>query len=139
MQTDPLNGPPESATFVSHAPVKSWLVDHGRSPHRLVGRTDSRSSPLSALSRRYAGWGKGSETVAGPVPRTFQYMSKNMRDRSQIQLSHQASNSKSHTTNVANYIHTIKNCQRATNDLSVVLICLGHVLRRTKPSKEGIL
>jgi hypothetical protein len=52
--------------------------------------------------------------------------------------SNQASNSKLHSTNVANYIHTIESCEQPRNDLSGTLICFGHVFRRTKPLKKTI-
>jgi hypothetical protein len=62
-----------------------------------------------------------------------------MVHRSQSQWSHQASNSKLHGTKVTHYIHTIKSCEQWRNDLSVILICFGHVLGRAKPLKEVIL
>jgi hypothetical protein len=61
-------------------------------------------------------------------------MSKNMVDRSQTQSILQASNSQLETTNIAHSIHTIENYEQQRNDLSDILICIGHVLRRSSLS-----
>jgi hypothetical protein len=78
------------------------------------------------------------ETISGGVPTDFQYTPRKMVDHSQIQPSIKESYSKLHGRKVTNYIRTIEKCQQRSNDLSVILICFGHVLRQTKPLKKVI-
>jgi hypothetical protein len=77
--------------------------------------------------------------MAPPVPTNSQYTSKNVVDPSQIELSHQASNSKLHGTNLAHSIRRMENCEQRRNDLNAILICFGYVLRRTKALKKVIV
>jgi hypothetical protein len=88
-------------------------------------------APISALAAL--------QTLAGPVFSNCQYTLIKTADRPQIQRSPHAFDAILHDINMDHSIQTIQNCEQQRNDLSVVLICFGHVLRRTKPLKVAIL
>jgi hypothetical protein len=77
--------------------------------------------------------------VAGHVATDFQYTSKNRVDCSEIEGARKVCTSKLGSTKVTNYIDTIANYKQRRNDLSAILICLAHVLRRAKPLKHMIV
>jgi hypothetical protein len=79
------------------------------------------------------------KSLPGPVFPSCQCMSRKTVDRSQIQWSHQTSDAILHSTDRDDSIRTRKNCEQRRNDLCVILICFGHVLRRTKPLKAAVL
>jgi hypothetical protein len=79
------------------------------------------------------------QTLRKPLFSNYRYMSRRIVNRSQIQPNHQASDAILHSTNLEHSIQTIKNCEQRRNDLSVILICFGHVLRRAKPLKAALL
>jgi hypothetical protein len=67
-----------------------------------------------------------------------QYTPKYTLDHFEIAWNAQASDSNLHNANLTHSIHTLENCEQPRNDLSVILICFGHVLRRTKPLKDAV-
>jgi hypothetical protein len=76
--------------------------------------------------------------LRGPVSGNSQYAPRKRVDRSQIQPGRKKSNSKLHSTIAAHSIQTTEDCGKRRNELSVIFICFGHVLRRTKALKNVI-
>jgi hypothetical protein len=110
-----------------------WKMPQSRDSTKVIN-TSSQASARAFIRPRPLLW-----NIAGPVRRNLQYTYNKTVDSSQCKSSNRASNSKLHSTIIANYIHTIESCEQPRNDLSGTLICFGHVLRRTKPLKAAIL
>jgi hypothetical protein len=74
------------------------------------------------------------------VPTKVQYTPEKMADRSQAQRTPKnlTLNYIVHSRKATHYIRKIEKCEQRRNDLSVILIAFGRVLRRTKALKKVV-